>query len=121
MGYRDDFYCTESIIGYTGDLDNRPTVYFQSKDEYGRITQAHKNPKNVGRNAVGDIGKDGHEMRNENLPEKGMRLVEYRNGKKYHTSRNKFNDVTAEARDQLVRAIDAYQNLKSKFEDEESA
>jgi len=52
MGYRDDFYKPENIVGYTGRLGVNPTVYFASADEVGRITQDHPHAKNVGRNKV---------------------------------------------------------------------
>lgn len=69
MGYCDILYRRENIIGYTGDLDNSPTVYFvtESRDDKGglntktvkgvaqilflngHITQDHPNKKNKGR------------------------------------------------------------------------
>jgi len=72
MGYMDSFYRTENIIGYTGDLNKNPTVYFfaQSPGENGlpkttqvgnsqkvlflngHITQAHNIAKNIGRDQV---------------------------------------------------------------------
>lgn len=69
MGYRDDFYKDENILGYTGDLRNNPAVYFadaggvspklQTVDgkqkvlvSFGHITQAHQVAANVGREDV---------------------------------------------------------------------
>lgn len=71
MAYRDDFYCAENILGYTGDLTKETTitVYFadagganpklQTVDgqqkvvvQFGHITQVHDNAANVGREAV---------------------------------------------------------------------
>lgn len=69
MGYRDDFYKAENIIGFTGDLANNPTVYFADAGgkspklekvggsdkvvvSFGHITQAHSIAANVGREAV---------------------------------------------------------------------
>ncbi len=56
MGYRDDFYTADNIIGYTGDINNNPTVYFRSEKDgevtFGRITQEHKDDFNVGREEV---------------------------------------------------------------------
>lgn len=51
MGYRDDFYTAANIIGYTGVLNSRPTVYFYAAaaSAYGHITQAHPNRTNIGR------------------------------------------------------------------------
>ena len=56
MAYRSDFYIPENIIGYTGTIDNKPTVYFLKVDgtqkSYGHITQRHDVGHNVGREKV---------------------------------------------------------------------
>ncbi|MBE3637013.1 hypothetical protein [Mangrovicoccus algicola] len=52
MGYRDDFYCIDNIIGYTGNLIGKPTVYFRQGNHYGRITQWHGIATNIGRASV---------------------------------------------------------------------
>jgi hypothetical protein len=69
MGYRDDFYKEENILGYTGKLGSNPTVYFADAGgvnpklqqvgdkqkvvvQFGHITQAHDDPTNVGRERV---------------------------------------------------------------------
>ncbi len=71
MGYRDDFYCADNILGYTGDIKKETTitVYFadagglnpklQTVDgkqkvvvQFGHITQVHDIAANVGREAV---------------------------------------------------------------------
>lgn len=69
MGYCDDFYKKENILGYTGDLLNKPTVYFadagvlnprtvevngqqQVLVKFGRITQDHPHKDNIGRGKV---------------------------------------------------------------------
>jgi hypothetical protein len=55
MGYRDDFYTIDNIVGYTaadGDITQAPSVYFETNTEHGRITQVHSNQDNVGRNTV---------------------------------------------------------------------
>ena len=57
MGYRDDFYTEENIVGYTGDINNNPTVYFEKNHgngeiSYGRITQSHGDPENQGREFI---------------------------------------------------------------------
>jgi hypothetical protein len=41
MGYRDDFYIPENIVGYTGNIDNQPTVYFQRIEDNGTISFGH--------------------------------------------------------------------------------
>ena len=71
MGYRDDFYCADNILGYTGDIkkDTTITVYFADAGglnpklqtvngkqkvvvQFGHITQVHDIAANVGREAV---------------------------------------------------------------------
>ena len=66
MGYADTFYKKENILGYTGDVDKDPTVYFASIDgttqlvkgrqqlltQFGHITTAHPTANNVGREPV---------------------------------------------------------------------
>ena len=57
MGYRDDFYTKDNIVGYTGDIANNPTVYFMTEKDgiktYGRITLNYpKDKKNEGRELV---------------------------------------------------------------------
>jgi hypothetical protein len=53
MGYRDDFYRVENIIGITGDIDSLPTVYFRNAaGDFGHITQVHYYDWNQGRCAV---------------------------------------------------------------------
>ena len=57
MGYRDDFFIASNIVGYTGDLQDNPTVYFETDEEQAHITQAHKKADNVGRGAVFHDGR----------------------------------------------------------------
>lgn len=71
MGYRDDFYCADNILGYTGDISKPTTVtvYFADAGgvnpklqtvngaqkvvvSFGHITQVHDIAANVGREAV---------------------------------------------------------------------
>lgn len=54
MGYRDDFYKVENIIGITGPIDSLPSVYFKDTKtgEYGHITQVHAYDWNQGRSHV---------------------------------------------------------------------
>lgn len=52
MGYRDDFFIVQNIIGYTGPLHELPSVYFRTKLEYGHITQVHPHSFNWGRTEV---------------------------------------------------------------------
>lgn len=116
MGYRDDFYRIENIIGYTGKLSKRPSVYFFSaaSNAYGHITQAHGDQTNVGR----EIYKEdpdylientqiytnnypvGEYAEHEGMDIKGNACVEWRTSEEYadtidsfHTSRNLFIPV----------------------------
>jgi len=87
--YRADFYKPENIIGYTGRIDDNPTVYFMTgpphgPNEYGHITQAHQIGPNEGRESVRRsahyeirAGADGN-------------LEEWDNGRLVHPSRNPF-------------------------------
>lgn len=52
MGYRDDFYVAENLIGYSGQLHKMPTVYFKNGNSFGHITQYHEIPQNTGREPV---------------------------------------------------------------------
>lgn len=89
MNYRADFYIPENIIGYTGKIDDNPTVYFrtgppQGPNEYGHITQAHQIGPNEGREKV--IRSTKYEIRvgaNGNLEE-------WDGGRCIHPSRNPF-------------------------------
>ena len=117
MGYEDDFYVRKNIIGYTGELHNNPTVYFTTQNEHGRITQAHPNAENVGRNLVKT--RHGHTFKNEDIGRGEIRLVEYQNERKFHTSRNALiwldptpSDNTL---DILERAITRFPDLKRKY------
>lgn len=87
MGYRDDFYVAENLIGYTGSIHNSPSVYFQSATEYGHITQYHALPLNIGRESVHDAAN--YTIANEQT-ENGLVCVERDDGEIFHTSRNLF-------------------------------
>ncbi len=52
VAYEPNFYQAQNIVGYTGDKDKSPTVYFMSDKYYGHITQAHDCPFNVGREII---------------------------------------------------------------------
>ena len=56
MGYRDDFYIVDFIIGYTGVLHKSPSVYFfdPAKNAFGHITQHHEVANNIGRGVNAD-------------------------------------------------------------------
>src|SRR5262245_63408503 len=57
MAYKSDFYIPENIIGYTGQIEQNPTVYFlkgppQGPHTFGHITQGHQIGPNEGREKV---------------------------------------------------------------------
>jgi len=124
MTYRNDFYKKENIIGYTGDLNQKPTVYFQKAHTYnpglisfGRITQAHADDQNVGREFV--FKAKHYSARNERVH--GTRtLVERVNDQLIHTSRNPMilvDQKNTNVIDQLAESIDKYPELKPRYED----
>lgn len=90
MGYRDDFYMVQYIVGYSGSLHDCPTVYFRKGDEYGHITQKHPCPQNVGRMEVRRSADYwiGNERVNGTL-----RLVEKDDGVAFHESRSTLTQV----------------------------
>lgn len=90
MGYRDDFYMVQNIMGYTGKLHDSPTVYFQKGSEYGHITQRHPLNQNVGRMKV--HASNTYFIGNEMI-EGSLRLVEKIDGKIFHTSRSTLTKV----------------------------
>jgi hypothetical protein len=90
MGYRDDFYMVQNIIGYSGNLNDFPTVYFQKGDEYGHITQKHPDSQNVGRMEV--YKSAGYWIGNE-MVGSTLKLVEKVNGKIFHESRSTLTKV----------------------------
>ena len=143
MGYRDDFYIKDNILGYTGDLnDIKFTVYFadagrmnprtvevngkqQVLVSFGRITQDHPNKDNVGRGAVHEcysysISNEGNQAKEcvygrRELGNIGMRQ---KGGEgehlSFHTSRNRFESVTAGNIGVLREAIERFKTAKGK-------
>lgn len=96
MGYKDDFYSVDNIIGYTGDINNMPTVYFQRRlqpigqgnwIEFGHITQQHGHADNVGREELDP--SDDYTIDNEFIQGQ-MRSVERIQGRAIHYSRSIF-------------------------------
>lgn len=119
MGYRDDFYVKENIIGYTGDLKGLPTVYFKRTieggfDEWARITQVY--PDNRANEGRAFVRKNrSYVMRNE-MDTDGMHGVEYVNGAHHHTSRNEFHAVTGGTLDVLAESITRFPNVRKRHE-----
>lgn len=63
MGYRDDLYKADNIIGWTGKLHAEPTVYFRcvspdGKQMFGHIAQTNPTPANIGRGRVFTTNRD---------------------------------------------------------------
>lgn len=118
MGYRDDFYTIGNIVGYTGELNDFPSVYFQTATLRGHITQAHGYVQNVGRQQVESAV--GYVLDNE-LVNGEMKLVEKQNGVIFHESRstlkridpNNFETVSFEVLGILAQAIWNHPNEKN--------
>lgn len=111
MGYRDDFYKTENVIGYTGQVRKKPTVYFFDGKEFGHITQYHPIPLNIGREGVRQ--SINYTIRNDGA---NGGLVEYNDGKKIHPSRNPFvakKDIAESDLAVLYQAIVACPEIKA--------
>lgn len=86
MGYRGDFYIRQNIIGYTGNINHNPTIYFQDGTSFGHITQEHAVRQNVGREEVRQA--QDYEIRNYH-----GRAQEWAGGRCFHESRNAFISV----------------------------
>ena len=143
MGYRDEFYTKENILGYTGDLgDIKFTVYFadagrmnpktvevdgrqQVLVSFGRITQDHPHKNNIGRGKVheccsysianeGDQAKEcvygRRELKTIGMREKGGENEHL----SFHSSRNRFESVTAGSIERLASAITRFKLAKDK-------
>ena len=149
MGYRDDFYKKDNILGYTGDLMKDPTVYFadagglnpntvdvdgrtQVLVSFGRITQVHPHEDNVGRGkvhecysySISNVTENGREQAKEcvygrsELKAIGMRQKGGENDHlSFHTSRNRFEQVTSGNIEILALAIAKFPNAKDKVDD----
>lgn len=93
MGYRDDLYSVANIIGYTGTIQSDATVYFQSGQTFGHITQNHSIKQNVGREGVGQ--HQNYAIGNEQI-DGAMKCVERIGPGEdgiIHVSRNLFHPV----------------------------
>ena len=90
MGYRDDFYMVQNIIGYSGNLQDFPTVYFVKGNEYGHITQKHGDSQNVGRMEV--YSSPDYWIGNE-MVGNTLKLVEKVKGQIFHESRSTLTRV----------------------------
>lgn len=117
MSYRDDLYCAEYLIGYTGALNAFPTVYFYkpSTAEFGHITQQHPIPENEGREAV-QTAAGGYRIVNEEYTnDEGVvvtALSEYNGTHCFHPSRHAFIPKDGTNEGTLLQAIQRFPNEK---------
>lgn len=112
MSYEDSFYVADNIVGYTGDLNDNPTVYFQLGNKFGRITQDHPKADNIGRNKVREYEDYSHTNNSQNKAE------EFYGGKVRHTSRNPFipsAGLDGAEMSELAKAIEKFPDIKSKY------
>lgn len=129
MGYRDDFYIAENIIGYTGTATLHPTVYFKYQYLFGHITQNHRNPQNIGRTVVywaTDYCAMNYskEITDPAILEKltprtteNGRMFEFYHGEVRHKSRDQFipvQNLNTTLSSQLFIAIHSYPRMKIK-------
>ena len=112
MGYRDDFYHAKNMIGYSGDIQSFPTVYFQKGDEHGHITQEHGRSQNVGRGTV--RRRANYSIGNEEVNGE-LKLVEKIGDRSFHTSRSiltRIERMTFDDQGVILQAIWRYPNEK---------
>ena len=106
--YEDGFYKRSNIIGYTGDINVNPTVYFKNGNKFGRITQYHNNKTNIGRNQV----RIAADYKISNGP--SGKAQEFYNGGVRHNSRNPFKTAGWLEKFKLAKAIQRFPNKKPK-------
>ena len=105
MAYRGDFYIPQYIIGYTGNINNNPTVYFQNGTRYGHITQFHEIRQKIGREEV--LNAQDYKIENVN-----GRAEESVGGFCFHRSRNAFMSATGLGSVALLKLSLAIENHK---------
>jgi len=116
MGYRDDFYVVDNVVGYTGKIQESPTVYFESESEVGHITQVHDIKSNIGREAV--FSREGYSATNTDEGGEKVRLLEFEGTDLVHESRNAMVSVEGmSSNDQavLAQSIWKFQEVKSRY------
>lgn len=139
MGYRDDFYKKENIIGWTGDINGDSySVYFadcignppktvrvadvdQIVVQFGHITQKHDCPYNIGREEVGESfsysifnGGKGGAMQEAVIGQTGLDKLE--SGKKLRAKDHKvFHDSRSAFNNVTKGSIDRLASVISKF------
>lgn len=143
MGYEDDFYKKENILGYTGKIKEDPTVYFASASgdtedvndrqqlltKFGHITQYHDQENNIGRELVREcysysICNDDSQYAIESVygEDEWKKLgtnkkygLQENVHKPFHTSRKRFIPVNSENIETLEHAITTYENKKTRY------
>jgi hypothetical protein len=116
MGYEDALYSARNIIGYTGEINDSPTVYFleplgTAPRRYGHITQAHWLWLNTGRECAHSAENYTYENNIDGV------LVEKVNGKILHTSRNRFIPTSpGRTQTDLEKSITRFTGMKSIYE-----
>jgi hypothetical protein len=106
--YEDAFYKKENIVGYTGNININPTVYFKRGNTFGRITQDHPNRSNIGRNKVRT--KTDYKIANT----ASGHAEEYYDGRVQHRSRSLFKSASWFEKFKLAKAIALFPNQKPK-------
>jgi hypothetical protein len=99
--YEKDFYKKENIIGYTGDLNNNPSVYFKNGNKFGRITQVHDDATNIGRNEVREAADYTIANRRVNGRQCAVETYTYNGRQGHHCSRGQFIAVAQNDADTL--------------------
>ena len=142
MGYEDNFYKKENILGYTGKIDDDPTVYFASisgktktvKDrqqlltKFGHITQFHDRDDNIGRELVRECysyaiynnfqsAKESVYGLNEwdKVASKRKSYVQENQHNVFHSSRFFFIHVNSGNIEILAQAIKNHQKRKKRY------
>jgi len=113
MGYRDNFFVVPNMYGYTGNINENPTVYFMSQTEHGRITQYHPREANVGRDVVKT--NEGYSIVNQLDDDGVMKCMEFEGEYRAHKSRGRLvliSETTTDDRALLSQSIWRHTELK---------
>ncbi|GAA4277180.1 hypothetical protein [Aquimarina mytili] len=122
MIYNPELYKKENIIGWTGDIQNNPTVYFMDdstgdvkKINAGHITQSHSFSGNVGREKAitGKYSIENTGPKNEQGENVSQEVLD---GNVIHQSRSPFKPVqNEEQREQLAQALNNHPKVKKMY------
>jgi hypothetical protein len=113
MGYRDNFFVVPNMYGYTGNINENPTVYFMSQTEHGRITQYHPREANVGRDVVKT--NEGYSIVNQLDDDGVMKCMEFEGEYRAHKSRGRLvliSETTTDDQALLSQSIWRHTELK---------